>query len=202
MRNLKAGPPCTDLFGRAGRRWLEQLQLPIDERQTVNGSLRQLDFLGEELALVEQTIAEQALASPEIRRLMTIPGVDVTTAVTLLAAIADIGRFRSPGQLVGYLGLHPRLRQSGSAPGRHGRTSKEGSAAARHVLVEAAWSAAKAPGPLGHSRSRQRRAADATSPPSPSPASSACSPGTCSLARTITPSSVPRSSVASCAGLS
>jgi len=29
-----------------------------------------------------------------------------------------------------------------------GRLSKEGSAAARHVLLEAAWSAAKAPGPL------------------------------------------------------
>jgi hypothetical protein len=40
----------------------------------------------------------------------------------------------SPRQLVGYLGLHPKLRQSGSTPARHGRTSKEGSAAARHVL--------------------------------------------------------------------
>ena len=40
------------------------------------------------------------------------------------------------------------MRQSGNGQARHGRTSKEGSAAARHVLVEAAWSAAKAPGPL------------------------------------------------------
>jgi transposase len=148
MRNLKGRPPCSDLFGRAGRRWLAELELPVDERQTVDASLRQLDFLGEELALVERAIAEQALASPEIRRLMTIPGVDVTTAATLIAVIGDVRRFPTPGRLVGYLGLHPRLRQSGAAPARHGRTSKEGSAAARHVLVEAAWSAAKAPGPL------------------------------------------------------
>ena len=46
------------------------------------------------------------------------------------------------------LGLHPTIRQSGNGPGRHGRVSKEGSAAARHVLVEAAWSSAKSPGPL------------------------------------------------------
>ena len=39
------------------------------------------------------------------------------------------------------------MRQSGSHPARHGRVTKEGPAA-RHVLVEAAWSAAKSPGPL------------------------------------------------------
>ena len=79
---------------------------------------------------------------------MTIPGVDVTTAATLVAVIGDVGRFPTARHLVGYLGLHPRSRQSGSGPARHGRTSKEGPAAARHVLVEAAWSAAKSPGPL------------------------------------------------------
>jgi hypothetical protein len=79
---------------------------------------------------------------------MTIPGVDVTTAATLVAVIGDVSRFPSSRHLVGYLGLHPRIRQSGSGLARHGRTSKEGSAAARHVLVEAAWAAARSPGPL------------------------------------------------------
>jgi len=72
----------------------------------------------------------------------------VTTAVTLLAVIGDVRRFPSSRHLVGYLGLHPRVRQSGSGPAHHGRLSKQGSAAARHVLVEAAWMAAAAPGPL------------------------------------------------------
>src|SRR5215211_3359282 len=79
---------------------------------------------------------------------MTIPGVHVTTAATLVAVIGDIRRFPTARHLVGYLGLHPTVRQSGNGPARHGRTSKEGSAAARHVLVEAAWSSAKSPGPL------------------------------------------------------
>jgi Transposase IS116/IS110/IS902 family len=79
---------------------------------------------------------------------MTIPGVDVTTAATLIAAIGDVSRFPSPRHLTGYLGLDPKLRQSGVARPRQGRISKEGSAAARHALVEAAWSTAKAPGPL------------------------------------------------------
>lgn len=83
-----------------------------------------------------------------MHRLLTIPGIDVTTAVTLMAAIGDVSRFPSSRHLVGYLGLHPRVRQSGSEPARHGRLSKEGPAAARHVLVEAAWMAARSPGPL------------------------------------------------------
>lgn len=148
VRNLKERPPYSDPFGKAGRAWLERVELPIDERQTLEGCLRQLDFLAGELAIVERAIAEAALASPEIQRLMTIPGVDVTTAATLVAVIGDVSRFPSSRRLVGYLGLHPRIRQSGSGPARHGHTSKEGSAAARHVLVEAAWAAARSPGPL------------------------------------------------------
>jgi transposase len=148
VRNLKRRPELSDLFGKAGRAWLEALELPQDERETLDACLRQLDFLKQELARVDRAIAEVALGSPEIRRLMTIPGVDITTAATLVAVIGDIRRFPTPRHLVGYLGLHPRLRQSGSGPARHGRTSKEGPAAARHVLVEAAWSAASSPGPL------------------------------------------------------
>ena len=148
MRTLQERPPVSDVFGKGGRVWLSELELAIDERETVDGGLRQLDFPRAELAHVDRMLAEQALAWPEIRRLMTIPGIDVTTAAALMAAIGDIDRFPSPRHLAGYLGLDPKLRQSGVAKPRHGRISKEGSAAARHALVEAAWSAAKAPGPL------------------------------------------------------
>jgi hypothetical protein len=82
---------------------------------------------------------------------MTIPGIDVTTAATLVAAIGDIARFPSNRQLVGYCGLDTRIRQSGLTPARRGRISKQGSAAAGHVLVEAAWAAIKTPGCCAHS---------------------------------------------------
>lgn len=148
QRNLKGRPPATDLFGRKGRRWLSQLELTVDERQTVDACLRQVDFLNAELELVEADIAVHALDSQDILRLMTIPGISVTTAATFMAVIGDIARFPTPRHLVGYLGFDPKVRQSGSAPARHGRISKQGSSEARHVLVEAAWTAARAPGPL------------------------------------------------------
>jgi transposase len=147
-RNLKGRSSASDPFGAQGRAWVAEQVLPIDERLTVEGCLGQLDFLGDELAQIEAVIAQQVLGDDDVRRLMTIPGIDVVTATTLVAVIGDVRRFPSSRQLVGYLGLHPTIRQSGNGPGRHGRVSKEGSAAARHVLVEAAWSSAKSPGPL------------------------------------------------------
>jgi transposase len=147
-RNLRGRNPASDPFGKKGRQWIAAQQLPIDERLTVDGCLRQLDFLGAELAQIDEIIAQQALGDEDVRRLMTIPGIDVVCAATLVAVIGDIRRFPTSRHLVGYLGLHPTIRQSGNGPARHGRLSKDGSAAGRHVLVESAWSAAKSPGPL------------------------------------------------------
>ena len=111
-RNLKGRPPASDLFPRKGRAWLAAQELPADERLTVDAALRQLDFLGEELAQIDRLVAVEAQGDEDVRRLLTIPGVDVTTAVTLVAVIGDISRLPSSRQLVGYLGLHPRVRQS------------------------------------------------------------------------------------------
>ena len=159
VRRLITKPAVSDLFGLAGRQWLGELELPAWERETVDGCLRQIDFLDQEVAALEQALAKDALDSPQIRRLMTVPGVNVIVAATFLAAVGDIGRFRTPRQVVGYLGLDPRVRQSGSAPATHGRISKQGSASARHALVEASWSVVRQPGPLHafYQRIRARR---------------------------------------------
>ena len=75
-------------------------------------------------------------------------GVKLTVAASLMAAIGDIHRFSHPGKLVSYFGLNPSVRQSGRGPAHYGRISKIGRSHARAMLVEAAWAAAKAPGPL------------------------------------------------------
>jgi transposase len=159
MRRLKGKPPVSDLFGVKGRRWLRELELPLEEVETLAGALRHVEFLDQEIAAVERLIAREALGSPEARRLMTVPGVNVICAATFLAAIGDIRRFRSARKLVAYLGLDPRVRQSGTEPARSGGISKRGSASARWVLVEAAWSVVHQPGPLhaSYQRIRARR---------------------------------------------
>jgi len=123
-----AGAPAADQparaagFGKAGRRWLASLELPSDERLTLDGCLRQVDFLDVEVAALDGEIARHALAWPEVLRLMSVPGVNVQTAATFMAAIGDIGR--------------------------HGRISKAGASEARHMLGEVAWKVMLTPGPL------------------------------------------------------
>jgi transposase len=160
IRNLKGRPPVSDLFGVRGRRWLAEQVLPADEQETVAGCLRQIEFLDAEIALVERALAGQVLASAEMRRLLTLPGVNFVTAAAVMGAIGKIDRFSTSRQLVSYLGLDPRVRQSGSEPARHGRISKQGPGETRHVLVEAAWHAARTSGPLRafHERIAARRA--------------------------------------------
>ena len=159
MRRLRGKPPVSDLFGVKGRQWLRELELPVEEAETVESALRHVEFLDAEIAAVERLIAREALRSADARRLLTVPGVNVICAATFLAAIGDIRRFRTAAALVGYLGLDPRVRQSGSEPAKSGRISKRGSASARWVLVEAAWSVVGQPGPLHafYERIRARR---------------------------------------------
>ena len=157
MRCLKDRPPASDLFGVKGRHWLADQQLAVCERETVDSALRQVDFLDTEIAEVERLIAAAALSWPEVKRLM--PGVNVIVAATFMAAIGDIRRFGDRRKLTGYLGLDPRVRQSGAGPATHGHISKQGSTSARHALVEACWSTVRQPGPIAgfYQRVKSRR---------------------------------------------
>src|SRR5271167_840406 len=103
MRQLVGRPPFADLFGVKGRQWLSELQLPPEESETVGAAMRQIEFLEKEIAEVERLIAGAAMESAEIKRLMSVPGVNVIVAASFMAAIGDINRFESPRKLAGYL---------------------------------------------------------------------------------------------------
>jgi len=143
-------PPCPhgNLVGISGRKWLAKQILPADEQAAIERHLALIGQISEALTVVEADIAVCALNDPTIRRLMTLPGIDVTVAASVAAAIGDIRRFSDPQKLVAYLGLNPSVRQSGEGPAYHGRITKQGRGHARGMLVEAAWAAARSPGPL------------------------------------------------------
>lgn len=154
-------PPCPhgNLVGISGRKWLTRQILPADERAAIERHLGLINQINEALTVVEADIAVHALQDPTIRRLMTLPGLDVTVAASVAAAIGDIRRFSDPQKLVAYLGLNPSVRQSGEGPAYHGRITKQGRGHARGMLVEAAWAAVRSPGPLRafHKRIASRR---------------------------------------------
>lgn len=74
-----------------------------------------------------------------VEALRGLRGLDFISAVTLVAAIGDLGRFETPRQLMAYLGLVPSERSSGEHFWRGGIT-KTGNGEARRMLIEAAWS--------------------------------------------------------------
>ena len=78
-------------------------------------------------------LAQQAVALQAMR------GIDLITAVGVLAEIGDLSRFTSPRQLMGYLGLIVSESSTGDRV-RRGSITKAGNIRARRLLVESAWS--------------------------------------------------------------
>src|SRR6266508_1574110 len=180
-RNLLPRCPAADLFGKKGRAWLAGQPLPVDEEIAVASALRRLDVAGEELALVDRELAKVGLASTSVKRLLTIPGVDRTVALSLVAAIGAVERFASPRRPV-----------TGGSPSRGGRRRA------------GCWS--RPPGPARRRRGRCAPSSSASAPAAASRslrsrprASWPCSAGTCSPTARITPTRGPRSSRRSCA---
>src|SRR6266404_165344 len=84
-------------------------------------------------AVPEWSLAEVATA------LMAMRGIDLISAATLLAEIGDLSRFRTPHELMAYLGLVPSEDSTGDTV-RRGSITKAGNGRARRMLVECSWS--------------------------------------------------------------
>jgi transposase len=141
--------PVDDLFGTKGRAWLETVELDAAGRAALDSELRLLGQIEAEMARLDEALAVDGYDEPKVRLLMTLPGVDVAVAQTLLATLGDISRFRSPDHAASYLGLVPSTYQSGD-PDKvyHGRITKQGKGQARWMLVQAAQHVGTHPGPL------------------------------------------------------
>ena len=123
-------------------RWLETVKFTQPTQQivfqeyvdTVKALTKRVVGLDEQLALA----ASESAFWPTIEALMALRGVNLLTAVTIVAEIGDLHRFASAPQLMAYLGLVPSEYSSGASKSRGGIT-KTGNSHVRRVLVEAAW---------------------------------------------------------------
>jgi hypothetical protein len=88
--------------------------------------------------------------------LQCLKGVGPITAVTWVAELGDLTRFRRARMLMGYSGLTPSESSSGGRVQRGG-ISKTGNSHVRFVTIEAAWHARWAQQPVSRAL-RKRRA--------------------------------------------
>jgi transposase len=106
-------------------------------QELVDGLLRAREAVGVELAALDKRVIGLAREDRVCRLLMTAPGVGALTALAYRAAVDDPARFTRASRVGAYLGLVPRLHESG-AVSRSGRISKTGDGLARSLLYEAA----------------------------------------------------------------
>jgi transposase len=125
------------LWSAKGRARLWQLEWPAADRLVLKLKLEQLDYLGEQLALLEGEMRQVAARWPQVQWLDEIYGIGLITALTLLAHIGPIGRFASANALIAYVGLAPGLRQSDQTT-HHGSIGGGGTdRLLRYFLIEA-----------------------------------------------------------------
>ena len=74
----------------------------------------------------------------EYELLISIPGIRLVTAATIISVIDDVARFERAGQFSSYCGLTPSEHSSGEKV-RHGRLTKEGVKELRWLLTQSAW---------------------------------------------------------------
>lgn len=126
----------------AHKRYLSGLLMPQPAQQIVfQECIHAIDDASQRLERLTQAV-ENAVPGwkwePVVRALMSLRGVQVLNAMTLVAEAGDISRFTEPRQLMSFFGLTSCEHSSGGKRSQGGIT-KCGNTHCRRVLTEAAW---------------------------------------------------------------
>jgi transposase len=134
----KAGIPVThsDIFGRGGGLWLDQLVLPEPYAAKVASLRALIAVLDGQVALLGDQAAGMLAADPGYAAVRELDGIGPVLGAVICAEIGDVRRFRKPGQLCSWAGLTPRHRESDTKVIR-GHVTKQGSRILRWALIEA-----------------------------------------------------------------
>ncbi len=124
----------SDIFGKDARVWLQSLHLKPLYQDEINGYLRILDFLKQEIKLITQKIHKEVDVTPQAQLIHTLYGVGKYLALLIAMEIGNINRFSRPAKLVSYSGLTPSVHSSGGKT-RYGSITKQGSKWLRWALI-------------------------------------------------------------------
>jgi len=107
----------TDLFSRAGRAYLAQIELTAADRLAADLLCEELDQHAARLKTVDRRLKEFAQDAPVAERearavLASMPCVGPVTTEVVLAEAGDVRRFGSQRKATAYAGLAPGVRQS------------------------------------------------------------------------------------------
>jgi len=110
--------------------------LPTSDLLVLRACLRQIEQLDSEIKVIEEEVTRHGQTLKGLRRLLQVHGLNLLSAISLLAEIGDISLFDTSKQLVSYAGLATSTRQS-SETTRHGGITKRGRKRLRTVCIQA-----------------------------------------------------------------
>jgi transposase len=129
--------PYSTKFSKKSITWLRKQDLDFMDEAIVDGQLALLENLDEQIRVLEDKIAAIAVEDPQVRLLMTMPGIGFFTASLLVAEIGDINRFGNDKKISSWATLAPRISQSGEKV-RIGRVSGPGNKRVAAMMVQCA----------------------------------------------------------------
>jgi transposase len=143
LRQGRAYPEGKKTWTKAHMSWLASQKFEYPEQRLVfEEMLLAMRQAQERLERLEQAIRaavpDWSLAEV-VTALMAMRGMDLISAATFMAEIGDLSRFRTPSELMSYLGLVPSEGSTGDTIKR-GPITKAGNQRARRMLVECSWS--------------------------------------------------------------
>ena len=123
-------------------RYLAKVKMPFAQQQFVfQEMIGVITEAGQRLERYQAQIPLVILSwrwEPVVRALMSLRGMGLLNAATLVAELGDLNRFEHPSKLMGYLGLVPS-EDTTSDDRKQGAITKMGNGFARRALIEAAW---------------------------------------------------------------
>ncbi|WP_439182656.1 IS110 family transposase [Carboxylicivirga taeanensis] len=125
--------------------WLQSIKLP-DAQSVIQKQqlIERLHFLLEQRLSLERQLRILARNKDKVlyELLQTVPGIGPITAIGFMAEIGDINRFRHIKQFASYIGMVPRIHQSGNTE-RIGSITYRNNGYLRPLVIEAAWQAVR-----------------------------------------------------------
>lgn len=122
--------------------WLEAIQMPDAHQQfALKEYIDTVGYFSVRLQAIEKQmyVAKTGWSlEPIVDGLMAMRGVNLVTAMGIVAELGDLSRFSKPTQLMAYLGLVPSEHSSGESR-RQGAITKSGNSHVRRLLVESSW---------------------------------------------------------------
>jgi len=134
--------PYPTKFSKKSITWLREQDLGFMDEAIVDGQLALLETLDEQIRVIEDKIAAIAVEDPQVRLLMTMPGIGFFTASLLVAEIGDINRFSCEKKIASWACLAPRISQSGEKT-HIGRVSGPGNKRVAAMMVQCAHTACR-----------------------------------------------------------